>query len=218
MLIAGWYFISNFSLFQIKTIEVNGLNIFPKEVFLSNIKPFVLRNYVTGLLGFNNIWAWPNELPYSHDSLAKIQFKKYFWERKIIFNIEERERYGIWCFISQETCEWFDRDGIFFGDAPTTEGYLVYQIIGDKPNSGIENILKILEILDNKNITVKKINFNKKLQELEVETLEKAKIIFSTRFNPAATFISAYESIVKKIGLNSINYLDLTVENRIYYK
>ena len=82
----------------------------------------------------------------------------------------------------------------------------------------MNNILKILGVLKEKNITATDISFDKKLQELNVKTLEGAKIIFSTRFNPISIFVSAYESIVKKIGFKSIKYLDLTVENRIYYQ
>ena len=217
-LIAGWYFIANASIFKIITFEINGLNIFSEKEFLNNIKPLVLRGYFSNSLGFDNIWAWPNKISYDHPSLKQVWLNKDFWKRKISFNIEENLRDGIWCAENETNCSWFDKEGSFFGDAPTTEGFLVFKISGEKPESEMNNILKILGVLKEKNITATDISFDKKLQELNVKTLEGAKIIFSTRFNPISIFVSAYESIVKKIGFKSIKYLDLTVENRSYYQ
>ncbi|MEK7590289.1 MAG: hypothetical protein AAB454_01105 [Patescibacteria group bacterium] len=218
ILIAGWYFIANASIFKIKFFEVNGLDIFSKEEFLSNIKPLVLRGYFSNALGFDNIWAWPNKITYNHPALKQVRLDKDFWKRTITFDIEERLRYGIWCAKNGTNCSWFDKDGGGFGDAPTTDGFLVLKISGEKPESEMSNILKILDALKKRNVAATDISFDKELQELSVKTLEGAKIIFSTRFNPISIFISAYEGIVKKIGFKSIKYLDLTVENRIYYQ
>ena len=218
VLIAGWYFIANASIFKITTFEINGLNIFSEEEFLNNIKPLVLRGYFSNSLGFDNIWAWPNKISYDHPALKQVQLNKDLWKRKISFDIEERLRYGIWCAENETNCSWFDEGGLFFGDAPTTEGFLVLKINGERPEAETNNILKILSSLEKRNIAITNISFDKKLQELSVKTLEGTKIIFSTRFNPISIFISAYESIVKKIGFKSIKYLDLTVENRIYYQ
>lgn len=218
IIIAGWYFIANASIFKIKTFEINGLNIFSKEEFLNNIKPLILRGYFSGLLGFDNILAWPNKISYNHPALKQARLNKNFWKRKISFEIEERLRYGIWCAEKKTNCSWFDKEGFFFGNAPTTEGFLVLKISGERPDSEISNILKILDALEKRKIAAMDISFNKSLQELHLKTMEGTEIIFSTRFNPVPIFASAYESIVKKIGFKSIKYLDLTVENRIYYQ
>lgn len=218
ILVAGWYFIANASIFKIKFFEVNGLDVFSKEEFLNNIKPLVLNGYFSNALGFDNIWAWPNKISYEHPALKQVRLNKDFWKRTINFDVEERQRYGIWCSENDTNCSWFDKEGFFFDGAPTTEGFLVLKVSGEKPGLEISNILRILDVLERKNIAAMDIAFDEKLQELSVKTLEGAKIIFSTRFNSVPIFASAYESIVKKIGFKSIKYLDLTVENRIYYQ
>lgn len=216
MLLAGWYFFSKAGLFQIKTIKISGLALISKEEFTNELKTSVLTSRFKGMLGFANYWSWPNELSLNNPAIKTAKLKKNLWKKTISIHVDERNRYGIWC--NDSYCAWFDDEGQFFDRAPTTDGYLLYKITGDYPERGLENILKILKVLEDKNIGAQKITYNKKLEELEITTPENTEIIFTTRKDSIATFLTAYESIIKKIGLDSIRYIDLTVENRIYYK
>ena len=216
LLIAGWYFLGRSPIFQIKTIAVEGLTIFSNEEFLNNLKPEIIDGRIGGALGYSNYLAWPKEFEYTHPAIVSLQVEKYFWDKKISLSIVERDRYGIWC--SEERCSWFDKGGSFFGNAPNTEGYLVYRINGPWPTQGMPNILQALTVMGERNVRTKKIVFDKGRQELKVYTAAGAKIIFSTRIDPTVIFLTAYDGIIKKIGLESIDYLDLTVENRIYYQ
>lgn len=215
-----FYFLQS-PVFEVKNIEVNGLKTFTEEEFLNNLKPLILNNFFTGVLGFNNYLVWLKRIHYDHPAILNIDIDRAFWDKKITLNIEERQPYGVWCHL--RACYWFDRGGVLFREAPLTEGFLVYKIndSAGKTNSAaaqFENISKILKILEERAIPVRDISIDRGLQELIVGTYERAKIIFSLRFDPAPTFISALDTIVKKIGFQDIEYLDLTVENRIYYR
>lgn len=220
LLLIGLTALLRSSFFQVKNIEVSGLKSLAKEEFISNIKTASQNEFLAAILGSDNYLLWFNKVQYNHPAIVNMTVKRDFWNRKLVFDVEEREPYGIWCF---ETCYWFDEKGVLFKEAPQTEGTLVYKIIdsGVKANAEpfkFENVMKILGILKERQIPVRNIKIDEKLQELSLQTYEGAAMIFSLRFDPSATLLSALDTVVKKLGLNKINYLDLTVENRIYYK
>jgi len=215
-ILAVWYGIANWQFLKFKNFEIDGLSIFSKETLLNNIKPLLLKNYFLASLGFDNFVVWLGELDYRHPAIESIEVKRNFWERKIVFNVKEKERFGIWC--QEDACQWFDQNGSFFDIAPFTEGYLVYKISGERPESETANVIKILRLLKENNITAKSIVFDERLRELEVVIPEGTKIKFNARADPEAIFLSAYEGVVKKLGWRAMKHLDLTVENRIYYQ
>ena len=66
-------------------------------------------------------------------------------------------------------------------------------------------------------MSVKRIAFDKKLQELRLETYPGPDFLFSVRFDPILN-LASLKSLQEKIELKGIKYFDLRVENRIYYK
>lgn len=212
--------------FQIQEVEIRGLKSFRSEEFFVKLHDAAIGDFLTGLLGPKNYLVWLKKIQYNHPAILKMTLERDFWKRRLVFNVEEREPYGIWCFPAgaerEESCHWFDAAGVLFKKAPLTEGFEIYKVRDSDSNSDADppaaDVLKILTVLSERKIALKQINLDRKKQEASAVTQEGAKIIFSLRFDVTATLISALDTVVKKVGFKNMEYLDLTVENRIYYK
>lgn len=133
-------------------------------------------------------------------------------------------------FLSPEECWWFDKRGFIFEKSPSVEGVLINKVedfsdrsleIGDNvlKENALSNMVKIFEILDNMGFKNKSAKLNNiQFQEVVIDpkTSLKPKIYFSLRIDPYS-YSSVIESL-KKIGLEKIEYIDLRMENRAYYK
>ncbi|MDP2695902.1 MAG: hypothetical protein Q8O87_01460 [bacterium] len=222
ILILFFYFLQS-PVFRIDTIEVEGLRNFTQEEFLNNLKPVVLNHSWAGALGFYNYIVWLKDINYDHPAVLNIEKETDFKNRKLILHVQERDPYGIWCAVGHYGCKWFDASGVLFASAPETEGFLIYKINSQSPPTdsrplGFQYIIKDLALLADRDILVSNIQIDERLQEINIETYEGADIILSSRFDSSDLLASALEAIVKKTGLKNVKYLDLTVENRIYYK
>jgi hypothetical protein len=144
----------------------------------------------------------------------------------------DEEGAGIICRQNFGGCFYFNKDGIIFKDAPMTSGSLII-IIQDYSNRNYELGNQILEksfidiILEiNKNlfseIGLKILSFSINsypIEELKAITNEGWYVLFSLKRD------IKNQLLVLKVGLNekikdrtNLQYVDLRIENRIYYK
>ncbi len=206
---------------------------------------FVGQSKIASFLGPDNILIWDNEKLAEfkrNPRIAEITIEKDYFKRQIKINIKERKRFGIWCPSSLEQCNvdalanatcskgegcfWFDKNGVIFSEAPIVEGNLIYKIddfsgrslkLGEPvlAEKFFLNLLKIFDILEKSDLGIKSLKLERfELQEIATES--SPKIYFSLRIDPNFG-LSTIESL-KKTGLNRIEYIDLRVENRAYYK
>lgn len=142
--------------------------------------------------------------------------------------IDEQE-IGIIC---AETCFYLNKDGIIFKDAPKTSGSLVMMIkdyserdykLGDKilDKSLLDILLQTKEELFSK-IGIKAASFD--IESIPVETLrvvtsESWYILFSLERNMKNQLLALKAALDEKIqNRMNLQYIDLRIENRIYYK
>lgn len=126
-------------------------------------------------------------------------------------------------------CWWFDKNSILFQEAPIAEGSLIKKVadfsgrqikIGDlileQPFAA--NLIKIFEIAEKINLNIQSLKLeNLQLQEVVAESSgEGPKIYFSLKFDPNFN-LAALQSF-KELAWEKIDYIDLRVENRAYYK
>lgn len=157
-------------------------------------------------------------------SLALLKFSPDFLKKKVLIEVEERQPYGIWCpakpaFSGQ--CFWFDESGALFAPAPSAEGYLIPLIFDDnfRPEKLSREMFSLFRRLyDLKNIKIAKIFIkDENLKELKAEIVNGPKLYLSLKEKN-----EDLEAILNKLSgqaeFKNLQYIDLRVPGRIYYK
>lgn len=221
-------------LFTIKAVEVSG----NKKIKTEQIKEG---------FDYKNIFLFSeegikNDLLKKFPKIGNIEVKKNIVKRIVELKIEERERLGILCRMDVEEkvkgCFYIDKNGYVFEEAPETSGSLILlikdysqnnfdvgeHIFGQGTTSFISEIKEKLYSEAN----VKPIDFNLlafPYVDLKVVTDEGWYIIFSLG-KDATGQILALEAVLNsgpdELGElrdnKELEYIDLRLENRIYYK
>lgn len=236
LLIAALLLVCRTNILRVKNIEVQGNQLIQNESILEII------NKELGELSWPLSWIFTKnssilltlkrggilqKIKNDNPPIETINLKIDYFEGKISIFLVEREKFSLWC---QESvaCWWFDKEGVVFVEGPATEGELIPKIIdysGIEITKGkniiadkeyVENIVLIFDFLEKMEIPARTLEL-KDLTLAQVTTVSDnfPKIYFSLRYTPF--FASqAIEEIRGK--LSKIEYIDLTVENRVYYK
>lgn len=217
-------------IFKIRGIEVPGAS------EGGEISPEELKN----AFNYKNIFLYTkndikNVLMEEFPLIADINISKNIIERSIKLIITERERLGIVCQAIEEEmggCFYIDKQGVIFEDAPQTSGSLILLIkdysqrkfyIGKKifEENVINAISKIREDLFLET-GIKVLDFSIKSfppTDLNVMTSEGWYIIFGLDRDAGIQILSLKAALEEKIqNREELEYLDLRIENRIYYK
>jgi len=147
-------------------------------------------------------------------------------EQQVIDEPEEIEKSraeGAWCVGSD--CYWFDSEGIIFDTAPRPEGSLVTVIddIDDNFDIGRGNLVVERDLWQNlktiinswltEEFVITKMVADREKQELSVATAKGLDFYLSLRFSPENNL-----EALRQLDLAGLKYVDLRVENRLYYK
>ena len=188
----------------------------------------LLHNKISSILGENNMFTWPSgNLNIKNTPLIKATVEKGWFKRSIKIVIEERKRFAVWCDI-KNNCYWIDQEARAFEEAPETEGSIIMLIYDDQLENitvgqkVIEerfapNLVKILKELANLNLSLGRNTYERNSTELTIKTLSGMRILFSVRFDPDLN-LASLKSLQEKNNFNGMQYIDLRVENRLFYK
>lgn len=244
--IAVIWFVLHAPLFRVGDITITGNRSVPAGDVATLLQSSVLsdHNFWRSLLGLKNMLIWPHELNAKElalvPQLASISIEKDYWTHTITATVAERQPFAIWCFVSQdspsfststsdESCYWFDDQGVLFGKTFDTEGSLLFSI-HDYSQTGLglnnsvlpaeflPNLISIVNVIRESGITVREIALKDiALEELDVTTYNGPDLYFSLRF-PADDDLSVLQELMTKPNFGKLQYVDFTVENRAYYK
>lgn len=226
--IGALYVLAYSPVFRLDNIKISGKNRLSDENVISLVRQAAFRGVTANFLGSNNFLAWPSgEVNVSATALAYAKISKDWLTKSVRIDIRERTRFGIWC-IRENACFWFDENGTVFEEAPATEGPLIIKVydaqnqpltIGSKiaEERFLKNILSVLAGFKKLDFSAKKITLERSLQEIRITTYDGLSIFFSIRFDPTAA-IASLKDLGKTVSIQKLNYLDLRIENRIYYK
>jgi cell division septal protein FtsQ len=223
-----YYMISYSDIFAVEKIKVEGdLNYFSENSLMEIIEAELLEKKLAQFLGIDNIFSWDENLVLAHPFLESLSIESNIFKREILIRVVERSRFGIWCYSGE--CYWFNEDGLVLERAPQTTGALVIQINDTEvrppapgtlvaPENFYRIVKSILTKLEARSIKFPVFTLNRSRQEFIAETEKKTDIIFSLRFDPETRIFDFLSTLIAENQIDQLEYVDLTVENRIYTK
>lgn len=232
LLIFVLYIIIFSSFFEVKEIKIINAHQVSEDEVLNFIKIIIFDDsYIKKTLTFKNILIWPNYINNNLNifyPIKNLYIKKDYFNKKIEILVNERKEIGSWCSISRKECFWFDDFGLFFKKTLFLEGgstLKIYDYTNQNIGLGyridsfkIKIITHIFNLLNKNNIGIlemKLVNLGE--DELEVISENGPRIYFSLKFLPPD--ISNLILDFKKQGVfDKLKYLDLRIENKIYYQ
>ncbi len=221
-------FIIHASIFQIKKVEVVGLQGESQEAFLARIRPMLTRSMLGRVLSTTNYFVWPRTLTLNDPHIAQVEVRKSFFRREVTITVTPRASFGIWCFAVESACVWIDNAGTVLEKAPVPEGVLIPVVYDSAPTplpSGehvlpsemFMTVVNTLKALHDLKIPVKHYELNRISEELHALTPTTV-IKISLRLTDSRTAIDALQTLLQKEPLSKFEYIDLTVEKRIFVK
>ncbi len=214
--------------FKIRSFTISGKENHSDQEVLKVIESLVFNTWFRNLLGMHNLIAWGTLHPdISKTAFIEATVERNWLKQEIQIRVKERERLAIWC-SANNTCNWIDDNGMAFEEAPQTEGSLILTVQDSGTNhiiAGsrvledrfISNLVAMLKEIKTLRLSIKNISYDSRLQEIHAETYGGTKLLFSVRFDSSSN-IASFRVLQGKTDINKLAYVDMRVENRIYYK
>ncbi len=166
--------------------------------------------------------------------IETVHIVKKFFQRAITATITERQPAGITCGKTENApCFYFDKNGIVFDSAPIITGATVLLVKDDglPPPSALPlahyTKSAIIFMQDAKQaaydiagVTIASYSFLNEYGDIEAVTLNGYTILFTMErdFSPQVRVVKNLLTLEIKERVSKLDYIDLRVENRAYYK
>lgn len=170
-----------------------------------------------GFFGFDHILSWPkNDVALNRPEIERVTITKDLLHQTLIIAVKPRTPYGEWCVA--DICHEFDASGVIFDMPKTAEiASLITVISNENPTSVPSRLLLVFAYLKERFPRLEKIEWRNDNRELWVATADGPILHISTRFDPT-TNLRALTELQSRPLFNKLSYVDLRIENRIYYK
>jgi len=170
--------------------------------------------------------------------LESVKITKKF-SHALIATVQERKPSGIWCLSAQAglseqaDCFYFDKSGKAFSSTQPSNGFLVLNVIdqrsrelglGDKVAEEVwtKNIFKAKDVLSKHNISIAMFVIPPdSFDEFHAKTAEGWKILFGNQTDIESQISALAIFLKEKISpahRATLQYVDLRIQDRIYYK
>lgn len=236
VVIASVYFLFFSGLFDVRGIEVSGVEVITQsevqavvgELF-HEASLFVLPH--TNMLLFSSPAA-ADHVRAAFPRIADVSVKKRFWTRVISIAISERHPAGVSCVKATERCVYFDTSGIVFASAPTIASASLLRIEESDLRGSqfpyeqytqelVEFVATAKKQMQEKaHATIISFSFMNGYGDVEARTQE-GYVIFLNTAQGAEEQAQIFKNIIAteiKDKMPALEYIDLRVENRAYYK
>ena len=177
--------------------------------------------------------------------IVSIEVNKNIFEKTIRLKIVERKEIGILCKVETQKkeedltedfyrdCYYIDKNGVIFEEAPQTSGTLILVIkdySGEKAEIGKSILEKelVAELVDLRNYLFEQLNLkvvdfairSKSSKDVRIDTHEGWYILFDSSRDFKKQVEALRLILEKKVKgeRNNLEYVDLRIENRAYYK
>ena len=232
------YFLFFSPYFGVNNIKISGNKTISENTLKEKVENIISQKTLF-LAMAGNIFLLPEEkiekeILVDFPKVEKVSIKKDV-PKNIEVILQEREAAAIWCNATEEAsdCFFMDANGIVFEKAPLTEGSLIFKI---KERLQRTNIIEGSQIFS-KDFAIKFFEAKKKLENgfsgitffegtvldgniVEMKSSDGWKVVFDIT-SDIESQIQATKKILSEISFeekSKIEYFDLRVEGRVYYK
>jgi cell division septal protein FtsQ len=225
------YLIIYSPVFSIEKINITNNERANNDEVLNFVKSNIFSNSIfKRILSLQNILIWPDYLKNNSNlwpEIKEVSIKKDYFHKNIEIKVLERKLYGMWC--KEKECLWFDDLGYLFNKTPLSEGALILKVFdysGRKlgignfvlPQNLMSNLTQVFETLQKAQINFYSAELkNLENEEIAIKTQNGPIIYFSLHFPPPDISLIK-KKIEEKRDFNSLEYLDLRIENKVFYK
>lgn len=215
------------------------------------------HSLVFRFLGAGNMIAWdgtPSDFLLANPQFRDVRVMKDYMKKTVTIIVDGREKFGVWCHTelsedtvaesvdddaittdmtptanTEESCYWFDRDGVLFARAPQVKSELfnrVYDSTGrtialrDKilPDAMFANLAKVFKLMEMAQINTKTVYVRDlALEQVDADSVTDPRVIFSLRFDPSFS-LSAIDALKRSGEWGGLQYANFTVEDRVSYR
>lgn len=225
--------------FSIRGIQVSGNQEIKAQEIQNLAESHINRAYFLGYIRpfLNILFASSDDIEYSLNEnfpvIKTVDVNKNFFSRRLNIKVNERQAAGIWCRDDSNKCFYFDGDGILFKSSPRFSGEVFLTIedgrgrdfnltdsfddkeLLEKINSA-KNILDELKVVTYNNFFLPPGSF-----EFWVKTKEGWNIYLDKENDISTQLVALKKFLDEKLSSSrrqTLEYIDLRVNNRIYYK
>ena len=225
--------------FSIKEVQINGYKEIPESDIRTLINDYLNKKYLLNYIKpFSNILFASSEtiehfLREKFPIIEKANIDKHLFSRNLTIEINEREVIGVWCKNESDLCFYFDKAGVMFKPALKFSGEIFLTI---EDNRGRD--FNLSDAFDDKEL-FEKINLTRNiLDELKflgysnfflpqgsfefwVKTKEGWYVYLDKESDIPTQLVALKKFLDEKLfpeRRRTLEYIDLQVNNRIYYK
>jgi len=235
VVIGFFYFILNARMLKVQSMKVSGVRLTGQNIIISSFfaESVKQRSWLM-LLGPDNLlfWKFAPEIisPLYVPTVQEIKKDVNFGEKKVSLDVTERSVVNVLCEYDGGKCYGMDEKGFVFSLVPEVRGALILRFEagpGEKIMIGkqylnsqewTKNIIQTISVMESEGFVPKLIKVNGVgLEEWEAVMPEGFSFYFSLHFVPE-NFRSILNDISIKTRLDTLQYFDFRVQNRVYYK
>lgn len=203
---------------HIKKITVTGVSPVEGAAIIHEIAARYISPYRAGIFDFDHILSWPSgDVTLQYSGLERTTVRKDLLHRTLNIVVQPREPYGQWC--TPKTCYLFDLSGIIFTPMHDTQTATAIIITADNLAHTLisPHLIIAIKYLKENFSNIKKIEWHGEDLELTAYFAAGPTLYFDTRFDSTANLRALTELRHRPI-FSKLSYVDLRVENRLFYK
>jgi hypothetical protein len=238
VLLAGLFFFLRSELFQIRDIRIPDTHSVSEGEIAGAAESFFrsqpdLRKMLFGEQNilFVSSLKLSEKIAETFPSMRRVSVSKKITQKQLVFSFSEREKIGLWCSDASagagSSCVWFDREGIAFLNGVQVEGNILYRVLDETgrtvelgkrvlPEHELANLFSVYDFLVRTGWNTKTLVFeNEEFGELRTPAVQGSPMLY---FSLANDPTYAVETVKKLKEKEDLEYIDLRVQGRVYYK